>query len=165
MNRLTVGTACLLMKPIQRLAGRCVALAAGGFLVACGGDTFTSFERIATDADPGEAATDGDARTLEDGGGSDAAVTDAPTDSASDAYVCPTGVQACLDAIALLCSRQKGCGSQTCDDMNTSTASCNGKTICEKACLMDIQNASCTWINQHSVSPGFVSGNCAALMP
>lgn len=144
-----------------RLAARCVALAAGG-LLGCSGDTFTSFAGDASDADPsGEASADG--RMLEDGGGSDAPLVDAPADAATDSYVCPTGVQACMDAIALLCSRQKGCGAQTCDDMNTGTSGCGGKMICETACLADIQNASCTWINQHSVTPAFVSGNCAAL--
>jgi hypothetical protein len=47
--------------------------------------------------------------------------------------------------------------------MNTGTSGCGGKMICESACLADIQNASCAWINQHSVSPAFVSGNCGAL--
>jgi hypothetical protein len=52
---------------------------------------------------------------------------------------------------------------QTCDDMNTGTSGCGGKMICESACLDVRENASCAWINQHSVSPAFVSANCGAL--
>jgi hypothetical protein len=133
-------------------------------LTACSGDSFMSFfEGGLPDAETGEAATDADSGERKDGGELDAPAEGAASDGGTDAYVCPTGVQACLDAIALLCSRQKGCGSQTCDDMNTGTGSCAGKTVCETPCLMDIQNASCTWINQHSVSPAFVSGSCGAL--
>lgn len=161
MNRVTVFS----MTNFGPRAIRCVALAAGGLAsLACSGDTFTGFEGGATgDADPGDASADGDFDRKLEAGESDAPVTDAPADTPTEAYVCPTGVQACMDALALLCSRQKGCGAQTCDDMNTGTSGCGGKTICETTCLSDIQNASCSWINQHSVSPAFVSGNCGAL--
>lgn len=131
-------------------------------LLACGSDEFSSI--LLPDAARESASESGDSDAPADATGDGMlppeTSTDAAVDAGADSYVCPTGVAACDDAIALLCARQKGCDAGCTNP--ASTQQCANKTICETACLADLKDASCTAVKQ-SVSPAFVSGNCAAL--
>lgn len=145
---------------------------------ACGPDQFT----VIGPKDPPDAATDsrdvapdssdvdasegGDSSPQETG--TDAGVLDAKADGP-----CPTGTNACSDAITTYCSLLKTCcngqcqyawanagGSQCAAQFNT--GSCQGKMICENACLADLQSASCTTI-KNGPSPAYIASSCMSL--
>jgi hypothetical protein len=150
-------------------------------LTACSGDYFTGIPEggLPASDSSSESSVDVDSgKDPEDGGGLDA--REGGEDSFADTGVdakpdgpCPTGTNACNDAITAWCSRMAACcngqclyawqnaGGSQCAAV-LSTGGCSGKMICENACIADIQSASCTTI-KNSPSPPYVASSCMSL--
>jgi hypothetical protein len=150
-------------------------------LTACSGDSFFNIPEggLPEGDSSSESSADADSgMNPGDGGGLDAreAGEDSSTDTGIDAKPdgpCPTGTNACNDAIASWCSRMAACcngqclyawqnagGSQCAAVLNT--GGCANKMICENTCLADLQSASCTTI-KNTGSPPYVSSSCMSL--
>ena len=148
------------------------------FLAACSGDTFTivlaegglskpdSDADSSTDSDSGKDPVDSGGLDAREGG------DDSSTDAKPDAP-CPTGIQACDNAIVVYCARLKTCCNGMCAYAwannggaqciaQFSTGGCSGKMICETQCLSDLQSANCTAIKQ-GPAPPYVASSCMPL--